>query len=160
MESREKAVSYFLVVNGEKVEVSEKVYKAHRAEIDIVRYRARFEKCCAQPNRLYCSGDCLKCRWHISGCLESYEGAYLEHNLSLPTNDNVETEVLSKLTMQKVYQKADELVKDGAVILQMRFEQQLSAREIAKKLGVSHFTINSRIKLMLTFLRKHYKKFF
>lgn len=160
MESAKKNVSYFLMVSEEKVEVSEKVYKAHRAEIDIVRYQARLEKRCAQPNRLYCSGDCLKCRWHVNGSLESYEGTYLERNLSLPADDNVEEAVLGNLTMQKVYQKADELVKDGAAILQMRFDQALSSREIAKRLGLCHRSVDERIKAMLLYFRKHNKKFF
>lgn len=160
MESTKKTVSYFLMVGEEKVEVSEKVYKAHRAEIDAVRYHARIEQRCAQPNRLYCCGDCLNCRWHVDGCLESYESNFVERGLSLPANDDIEAETLSNLTMQAVYRKADELVENGAAILKMRFEQQMTLREISAFIGTTHVMIYYRMKAMMAYFRKHFKDFF
>ena len=160
MESRENSTSNYLMVNGIKAEVTEKVYKAHRSEIDKIRDRARSEHRCAQSNRLYCCGDCQSCRWHVNGCLESYEGSYLEQNMSLPANDNVENEAVSHMTMQAVYQKADELVLDGAAILQMHFEQQLTSREIAAVIGISHVAVNNRIRGVISYLREHRENFF
>lgn len=160
MESNKESTSWYLFDEGQKVEVSETVYKAYQSQIDKTRNRARCENRCVQPDRNRCNGDCLVCPWHVSGIIESYEGAYLERGLSLPTEDDIESVVLSKITMLSVYMKADDVVKNGATILKMRFEQNMSSRQIAEALGLSHRTIDKRIRAMLAYFRKHHKKFF
>ena len=161
MGSREENTSWYLTVGGDKVEVTEKVYRAYRTENNRVHKRACREYCCAQPNYAYCDGDCLSCSWHTTGILMSIDAIIESDRLDeLASNECFEETVLNNLTMRCVYEQADRLVTDGAMILQMRFEEKKSIREIAKKLGVTHTAINKRMGILLKYFKTHHENFF
>ena len=81
-------------------------------------------------------------------------------NLSLASDQNVEEEVLSRLTMEEVYADADRIVSDGACLLRLRCEEGLSNREIADALGMSHTLVNKRMRILINRLRARAKKYF
>ena len=56
----------------------------------------------------------------------------------LASSQDVESEVLSHLTVEKVYASANTIVPQGGQILRLRFEENLSNREIAALLGIGH----------------------
>ena len=140
MESREENTSWYLTVNGSRVEVTEEVYRAYRFENNRVHKLAWHERRCAQPNFAHCNGDCLSCSWHTSGTLRSIDATVSDYQAELASNECVEDTVLSDLTMRCIYEQAARLVRDGALIFQMHFEEGMSIREIAKHLRVSHMS--------------------
>ena len=160
MESREQKKSWYQVVNGEKVEVSEQVYEEIRRDNNTIRYHAHLEQSCAQTSYRSCCGDCWTCKWHIQGQVESYDNIDPERNLSCASSIDIETEVLSQMILENVYRKADEIFGNGSEILKMRFEENLPVREIAKRLGVSHVSVLNRLDVMLNYFKAHKKVFF
>ena len=160
MESREENTSWYLTVNGSRVEVTEEVYRAYRFENNRVHKLAWHERRCAQPNFAHCNGDCLSCSWHTSGTLRSIDATVSDYQAELASNECVEDTVLSDLTMRCIYEQAASLVRDGALIFQMHFEEGMSIREIAKHLRVSHTAINKRIGILLEYFKTNYERFF
>lgn len=160
MESREENTSWYLTVNGSKVEVTEEVYRAYRYENNRVHKLAWHERRCSQPNFAHCNGDCLTCSWHTSGILWSINVTESDYQAELASDECVEDTVLNDLTMRRIYEQADSLVKDGALILQMRFGEKMSIRGISKQLRVSHTAIKKRIGILLEYFKTNYEKFF
>ena len=79
MESREENTSWYLTVNGSRVEVTEEVYRAYRFENNRVHKLAWHERRCAQPNFAHCNGDCLSCSWHGFHCFHNSCAGYHWH---------------------------------------------------------------------------------
>ena len=102
----------------------------------------------------------FSCSWHTSGTLRSIDATVSDYQAELASNECVEDTVLSDLTMRCIYEQAASLVRDGALIFQMHFEEGMSIREIAKHLRVSHTAINKRIGILLEYFKTNYEKFF
>ena len=160
MESCTENQSWYLTVGRQKVEVTEEMYRAYRAENNHVRKRAWYEHRCAQVNFAHCSGDCLACSWHTSGNMMSIDVTTSDYRTGLASHESVEDAVLNSITMNSIYAQADCLVKNGSLILQLRFEECMSVRDMAKLLGLSHTAIIKRMRIMLKYFKTNYEKFF
>lgn len=155
MESGEQKKSWYQIVNGEKVEVSQAVYEMIRSENNQIRNRALSEKRCAQASYRHCGGDCWNCIWQTNGRFESFEDSYAERNLSCASGDDVEATAMMRITLESIFKKADEVVSDGTAILHMYFEEGRTYREIACELGVSFVAISKRIDKLTAYFQKH-----
>ena len=144
---------FYLILNGERYQVSKDVYKALKTEINAVRYMAGKEHRCSQPNHAHCSGDCFDCRWHTNGI---FQNDTKEPAAPHTTEDTA----ISSLTMQKIYAWASSLTPGSAEILALRFEKCCTFREIAQILGISSCAVQKRLKRMLDYLGKNPEKFF
>ena len=160
MESREQGNNWYVTLGGEHVMVPYEVYQMIRQENNRVRYQARTEFRCMQQNYAFCHGNCLDCPWYRDGRLESLSRIASDRSLSLASDQNVEEEVLSRMTMENVYADADKIVCSGALILRLKCEEGLSNREIAEALELSHTVINKRMKVLINRLRSRAKKYF
>ena len=160
MESRENNGSWYLNVNGEKVPVSHEVYRVIRQENRKVRYLAQTEFRCAQENYAHCWGDCEHCRWHTNGRFETFSLIEEDHVKALASVQDVESEVLSHLTMEKVYEGADKIIPQGGLILRLRFEENHSNREIAAMLGIGHSTVDYRLRKLIRHFHDNIKVYF
>ena len=87
----------YLTINRERIPVPESVIKAIRKENNHVRYLARREHRCAQPNYSLCRGDCQLCRWKRMGIIENFEEAEAGYNLVDDTD--IEADFLLKDTI-------------------------------------------------------------
>ena len=58
MESREENKTYYWTVKGQRVEITEEVYRGILLENERVRRLARNEQRCSRTDSLYCLGDC------------------------------------------------------------------------------------------------------
>lgn len=159
MESNKKPDSYFCIVNGTHVAVTEEVYKLIRFSNNRIHKVAWKERRCAQPNYARCQGDCMCCSWRIPGVVEETDLNDPKYSNRLPSTACVETDVIQSITVQNVYSTADLLVKDGARILQMHFCEEHTVREIATELGVSHTAIIKRLNVLQKFFQKNKDKF-
>lgn len=160
MESREQNGANFLIVNGKKVTVSHEVYQMVCKENNHIRYVERTEYRCAQENYRACRGDCLMCPWHTKGRFWTDADFDMERSMAMAADCNVEEEVLSSITMERLYTAADQVVKYGAAILRMRFEENCSHREISKRLGIAHQVVDRKMIALLKYFRKNEKLFF
>ena len=160
MESNESTSTNFLIVNGKQIPVSHEVYRMICEENNHIRYVERTEFRCAQGNYWVCRGDCLKCPWHTKGRLWSDDEFDVERTMAMAADCNVEEEVLSSITMERLYEAADQVVRYGAVILRMRFEENCSHREISNRLGIAHQVVDRKMNSLLRYFRENAKKFF
>lgn len=160
MESNKKNSSNYLTVNGEKVMVSHEVYQMIREENNHIRYLERSEFRCTQENYTACQGDCQKCCWHIKGRFWTDQDFDMEYSMAMASDTDVEAEVLSAITMEQIYEAADQVVQYGASILRMRCEENCSHREISKRLGIAHQVIDRKMITLLDYFRKNAKFFF
>ncbi len=157
MEPGDHCSSNYLYVNGERVPVSHEVFQAVCKENNHIRYLARCEKRCMQAQYSKCQGDCLLCPWQRRGFFENLDG--INNTPFLLNQRDMEEDIILRETVRTVYRCADQLVKDGSVILKMRFICGCSCREIAQEMGVSHSCITKRLHMMLTHFHTHAQLF-
>lgn len=143
----------YVWVNGTRVQVNEMVYREILAQNNRVHKKMRREKRCAQTVFTHCTGDCCQCRCFVSGCLTSLDTLNAGKMAALASTVNVEDEYIRRETWAKVFQIADTSVTDGAVILQMHIEEELTYREIADRLGIHFTTVRWRMERILRDLR-------
>lgn len=148
----------YLTINRERISVPESVIKAIRKENNHVRYLARREHRCAQPNYSLCRGDCQLCRWKCMGIIENFEEAEARYNLVDDTD--IEADFLLKDTINEIMHFANQVTESGATLLTMHYVQHRSKREIARLMHVSHSCINRRLLKLLTQLRANKELFF
>ena len=159
MESREKEKTYYWTVRGQRVEITEEVYLGIVSENEKVRRLARDEQRCARTNSLYCLGDCSECKYRMAGLLRELNDRSLQVIPSEDADDNVEEKVIRKMTIERVYEHANQVVPDGAQILRLRFIEGMNSREVAERIGVSHTVINRRLTRLMAYFQAN-KNFF
>ena len=159
MESREKEKTYYWTVRGQYVEITEEVYLGILSENERVRRLARNEQRCARTNSLYCLGDCSECKYRMAGMFRELSDKSLQVISSEDADDSVEEKVIRKMTVERVYEHADQVVPDGAQILRLRFIEGMNSREIAGRIGISHTVVNRRLTRLMAYFQAN-KKFF
>lgn len=151
----------YIKIGHELVAVNEEVYKEYTRWKENLRYRARRDGKCGQPDYSRCSGDCLTCRWYQEGyrmlSLHKVLGEQFENetpNLG-STAPSMEDIIADRLLLEQLYRQLDELIPDGSRVFRLR-AKNYSEREIARKLGIkSQSTLNYRIRKMDAFIRAH-----
>ena len=159
MEGREKEKTYYWTVRGQHVEITEEVYLGILSENERVRRLARDEHRCARTNSLYCLGDCSECKYRMAGMFRELSDKSLQVISSEDADDSVEEKVIRKMTIERVYEHADQVVPDGAQILRLRFIEGMNSREIAGRIGISHTVVNRRLTRLMAYFQAN-KKFF
>ena len=159
MEGREKEKIYYWTVRGQHVEITEEVYLGILSENERVRRLARNEQRCARTNSLYCLGDCSECKYRMAGMFRELSDKSLQVISSEDADDSVEEKVIRKMTVERVYEHADQVVPDGAQILRLRFIEGMNSREIAGRIGISHTVVNRRLTRLMAYFQAN-KKFF
>ena len=159
MEGREKEKTYYWTVRGQHVEITEEVYLGILSENERVRRLARNEQRCARTNSLYCLGDCSECKYRMAGMFRELSDKSLQVISSEDADDSGEEKVIRKMTVERVYEHADQVVPDGAQILRLRFIEGMNSREIAGRIGISHTVVNRRLTRLMAYFQAN-KKFF
>ena len=159
MEGREKEKTYYWTVRGQHIEITEEVYLGILSENERVRRLARNEQRCARTNSLYCLGDCSECKYRMAGMFRELSDKSLQVISSEDADDSVEEKVIRKMTVERVYEHADQVVPDGAQILRLRFIEGMNSREIAGRIGISHTVVNRRLTRLMAYFQAN-KNFF
>ena len=159
MEGREKEKTYYWTVGGQHIEITEEVYLGILSENERVRRLARNEQRCARTNSLYCLGDCSECKYRMAGMFRELSDKSLQVISSEDADDSVEEKVIRKMTVERVYEHADQVVPDGAQILRLRFIEGMNSREIAGRIGISHTVVNRRLTRLMAYFQAN-KNFF
>ena len=159
MEGREKEKTYYWTVRGQHVEITEEVYLGILSENERVRRLARDEHRCARTNSLYCLGDCSECKYRMAGMFRELSDKSLQVISSEDADDSVEEKVIRKMTVERVYEHADQVVPDGAQILRLWFIEGMNSREIAGRIGISHTVVNRRLTRLMAYFQANNKFF-
>ena len=152
--------SHFLVIDGQRVPLTDELQKLYNREIYTARNRARREHSCACTNYKECNGDCSLCRYHKQGIVLSTDDERYGDGYSAGTNKAVEQvlsaedEFMAKESLAAVMRTAANLVKNGDTILLMKAEGQ-SERQIAAELGLPRTTIQRQLNKLIKYLNEH-----
>ena len=150
----------YVKVNGEQICVSEEVYREIRAQNNHARWKMRCEHRCAQAVYAHCDGDCQRCRYQVTGSIASLDAFNTDKLSILSSGIDIEAEFIRAETWRMVYHCADQVAKDGAAILKLYIEYDLSLAQISTELGIPKTTVHLRIMTILERLRVSFKNFF
>ena len=159
MEENMQPRQSYLTVKDAKIPVSREVYQLVRQQNNHIHYIARKEFRCSLPNFAKCSGDCFNCQWQLNGMVESYSSLRQDHLSHMSSKENTEEKAILAITREQIYECADSLITDGALILRLHIEEGWSFRCIAKRLGVSSTIVFKRFKKTINYLQKNKEKF-
>lgn len=152
----------YIKVDNQQVFLTQPQQQAYDQMINSVRYRARKEGRCGQPDYHKCCGDCGLCPWQQQGRILSMDAAaddarygFDVHEIADPGH-SVETDTINKLFFEQLYRTAAEIVPDGDIILRLHLEEGLKPYTIAQRIQAkSHATIDGRLKKLLRYIREH-----
>ncbi len=159
--------SFYLWIKGQKVEVSEEVYRAYVRPIRKEQTRKRREKKCQirgpKGNLIRCTSNCSTCKYELDGkrgsgeilSLETFkeEGFELEDRNSNTEENFIEQE--TKMEIQQKMRKAiSELNPKQQELVQMIYFEGKSQAEVARMFGVGRDAINHMMRRIYRLLRK------
>lgn len=151
---------WYTFVHGERVIVSEEVYKTICSHNNHYRFKMRCEQRCLQTNYACCEGDCQRCRYHVTGKINGLDTVTAGKTWFMDSGIDIEADFILKETMLMAFQIAESSVTDGAEILRMYIEEGLTYREIAAIMGIHCSTVGWRINRILNVLRESYDEVF
>lgn len=165
MENKNK--EYYLFINGEKVIVTEEVYRAYirpvRAE---QRARRREKKCCVlgeKGNLVRCTRDCETCEYaeagkKTSGSFLSLDGLMDAGFDVADPNTDIERELAEREEKQEIKVKVQaaiaQLTPRQQEIVRLYYYEEKTEREIAEYYGVTQQAINNAMQKILSRLKK------
>lgn len=126
---------YYIVINGEKIAVSEEVYRAYKQPVWRESKRAK-----ARADMEY-----------------SYSGM-LEDGFEIASDDAlVEDIVTDKLVLDMLLAALDELNDDDRRLIDALYYREQTERDVEKETGIPQTTINYQKKRILNWLKKKLK---
>jgi len=167
----ENKKDYYLFINGEKVIVTEEVYRAYirpvRAE---QRARRREKKCCVMGEKgklVRCTRDCETCEYAAagkksSGSFLSLDGLMNAGFDAIDPNTDIEREFAEREERQEIKEKVQaaiaQLKPKQQELVRLFFYEEKTQTEIARIFGVSVSAINQQMEVVKKKLRKIIKK--
>lgn len=152
----------YVKVDNQQVFLTGPQQKAYDQMINSVRYRARREGRCGQPDYRRCCGDCGLCPWQKNGRILSTDCAAKNDRYGFDAfeledpGQSVEDDTINRLFFEQLYRTAAGIVPDGDVILRLHLEEGLKPYTIARRINAtSHATIDERLKKLLKYIRDH-----
>ena len=133
--------------------------------INRVRYRARRDKSCGQPDYHRCCGDCGICPYRVQGNSlstdhEAYGDGFASGRLSPAQKIRTPEEiVMANESCRLIYAKAAAMYKHGDRILYLKLVEDRSTYEIADELGMPQTTVNKYVNRLLAYIREHREEF-
>lgn len=170
MENKNK--DYYLFINGEKVIVTEEVYRAYirpvRAE---QRARRREKKCCVlgeKGNLVRCTRDCETCEYAAAG--KKPAGSFLSLDGLMDAgfdaadpNTDIEREFAEREEKQEIKVKVQaaiaKLTPRQQEIVRLYYYEEKTQDEIASQLGISRTTVETLLGRILLKLKKFLTNF-
>ncbi len=151
----------YIPIDGQKIPVTENVYRADKRPDWAERKRKEREKRCAISNgrggTKRCTDDCSKCDKQRTGSILSLD-KFTEEGFEVADTVDIAELVADRLLFEELYAALEELDPDNRRILEL-FSIGKSEREIAVDIGLSQKTINKRKTKLFDQLREHLKDF-
>ena len=163
--THETESSRYIVINGQRVPLTDDLQRLYNKEINDARNRARREHSCANPDYRNCHGDCALCRYHVQGNILSTDderyaaGFAVGENAPVNTVRTPEEIYCAKESVRDLYDAAARVVKNGDRILHMTYVDKLSTYEIARELSLSQRTAYNHQKKIIDYIKAHRSDF-
>lgn len=162
-------MSKFIEIDGEKVPVSEEVYKAYMQQIwkEEKRIQRSYKDLNEMNNPFAEIGKVLKQSgagngtgsYHLKmGLPISLNKAEEEQGFETRSETNVEEEAAYQILLDELLDVLDELNDKDRQAMRLTLIDGLTEREVAKEIGVSRKTINNRKKKYLPIIQEKLKE--
>ena len=161
---------FYVTVNGQKVEVSEEVYRAY---VRPVRAQQRTEKrnkrCKVKGERLglvRCKGNCSECEYAKSGKAfggaEQSLDALTESGFELPSESDIEVDLLAEEErneqMEKLHSAIARLTERQQYLIREIYFNGRTQSEIAAAMGATKQAVSNAVRRALASLKKILKE--
>ncbi len=137
---------YYLTIDGQKIKVSEDVYRAYKQPAWAERKRREREKRClisdGKGRTKRCMEDCSKCDRQRTGNVLSLD-KFVEDGYEVSGSIDVAELVAEKLLLEELAAALDELEPQNKRIAEL-YGEGMSERQIADEVGLSQKTVNKR----------------
>lgn len=148
----------FVDINGQKVPVTEEVYRAYMRPNWSEHKRNERAKRCRDENSKRCTKNCGNCSKQRIGTHYSLDSFLEDFGFEPAAKVDVADLVADKLLLEELYVILNELDRDSRRIIEL-YSIGLSEREIATKVGVSQKAVNKRKIKLFTLLQEKLKNF-
>lgn len=162
---------FYLFVKGEKVAVSEEVYRAYvRADDSAARSQRRNSKCLVKGERkglVRCKGNCEECPYYsagnkLLGGVLSLDGL-IEEGYEEVADTDIENELIANEEKEKMLTALPKAIaslkKKQQYIVKAIYFQGKSQKEVANELGVFQSTVSETLNCAVAKLKKFLKNF-
>jgi len=146
----------YIIVNGEKVPVTEEVYRAYMRPAWAEHKRQERWSRCRKPDGSRCEADCGKCPNRRTGGILSLDQSREEGFEPQDPTADVADIVANKQLLKQLLRLLDEMDPDSRRICEL-LGQGASEREIAAVFGIRQSTLNYRKNKILAQLRERLK---
>ena len=145
-DNQKSSKEYYLTIDGQKIPVTEDVYRAYKQPVWAERKRQERDKRCLVSNgegkTKRCMEDCSQCDKQRSGSTLSLD-KFTEDGYEVPGAIDVAELVAEKLLFEELTAALNELDPQNKRIAELCGEG-MSERQIADKVGLSQKTVNNR----------------
>lgn len=144
---------YYITIDGEKVPVTEKIYRAY-VQPDWKEHKQRERaKRCRDENGFRCAGDCSTCPHLRSGSDLSLD-KFSEDGFDIADKTDVAELVAEKLLFAELFAAIDDLAPDEKALVDALFFKERTERDYAAEIGISHQAVDKRKKKIIEKLRR------
>ena len=158
---------YYVTIKGEKVEVTEEVYRAYVRPIRAEQRRKRREWKCRvrgpKGNLIRCPHDCKTCEYALAGKnatgnMLSLDGIKAS-GIEIEDRDfNIEEMFIEReereLTKKRLYVAISKLNERQQQIVKMVYFENLSQEEVSRRLGVNKQAISNAMQRIYASIKK------
>ena len=153
---------YYLFVEGQKVMVSEEVYRAYMQPIWREQRNNRNRWRCRDGNGVRCKKDCAECEIATigkgaNGYVISLEALVDEEEMCLVDEKDLLDDVIHDMQLEALKKAISELDKEDRELVELLLSG-MKKKECADKLGISPRMFDHREKIVLKKIQKKFKK--
>lgn len=157
---------FYLVIKGEKIIVSEEVYRAYKSSDRAERKRKqRMWRCRIKREKginnqwKRCQGNCEECQFKQQKMSDVSLDALKEEGFDgVDESLDVEANFIAREERKEMYQKLKQAISSlkpvQREIIKMIYVEGKSQKEVAKELGIAESTLSERVKLIISKLKE------
>ena len=161
MENKEK--EYYLYVNGEKLVVTEEVYRAYMQPVWREEKNNYNRARCRDGKGVRCKGECSHCEFmNVRACSNGLDTSfeYLAANEcpELESDYNLEDSLITKEMIKRMNEEIDKLSSEETKIIEL-IKSGISGNKCAELLGISARMFNYKKNKIFEKIRKNLSDF-
>lgn len=149
---------YFITVNGEKVPVTEEVYREYWCPVWRRRKQQERAQRCRIEHGKRCTGDCNRCPHEKNGSVLSLDEFAAVDGYEPSDNIDLADLVAHKVLLEQLDLALGELSETDRKIIVLHLNGH-TERDIAGRVGLAQKTVNNHKNAALTMLRERLSKF-
>lgn len=161
---------FYLMIKGQKVVVSEEVYRAYIQPVRAEQQQRKRERRCilerienGKCKKYRCKGNCTTCERYLQGnknigIATSFD-ELVGNGFDMPdTTVNIEEDFIKKEMCEALKDGIKTLTIKQQEIVKLVYFDNLSQVEVAKRLGISKVTVNQALTRIMEILKNFLEK--